>query len=222
MSISLNPVVWELQVSQQPRILQVVSVAPHTSIIEGCMASPCGKSTTGALVGESTHTDAAHSELEDARAGVGIRSIEPANGDGGRVTLITDAGDEAAYDAVILATHADISLKMLGGSCPQVGLCACGRVSSSLTSWQAWRMAQSHKLCVRACTCLVSTACLTTSFSLPTRLREFQQAAEWQRASDLCKPASNEPAAAARRPCGRCWRRAPTATTTCTCTRTRR
>ena len=58
--------------------------------------------------------------LEDAQAGVGIRSIEPAAGSGGRVTLTTDAGDVVAYDAVILATHADTSLAMLGKSCPQV------------------------------------------------------------------------------------------------------
>ncbi len=100
-------------------------VALTKSIVEGIMATTCSKS----LVGASTHTAAACSELEDARAGVGIRSIKPADGDGGRVTLTTDAGDEISYDAVILATHANISLAMLGGSCPQVGSCGNGKDS---------------------------------------------------------------------------------------------
>jgi len=88
-----------------------------------------GDKCTSALVGKITHTGAVRSELEDARAGVGIKSIKPVDGDGGRVTLTTDAGDETSYDAVILATHANISLAMIGGSCPQVGSCDDGKDS---------------------------------------------------------------------------------------------
>ena len=47
-------------------------------------------------------------------------SIEPADTDGGRVTVTTAAGDVATYDAVVLATHADVSLAMLGDRCPRV------------------------------------------------------------------------------------------------------
>jgi predicted NAD/FAD-binding protein len=65
-------------------------------------------------------TSAAIAELEDAHTGVGIRSVKTADSEGGRVTITTEAGAVATYDAVVLATHADVSLAMLGDSCPQV------------------------------------------------------------------------------------------------------
>ena len=80
--------------------------------VSGCLTLACKHIGMG--------IGSACAELEDARSGTGIQSIRPADSEGGHVTVTTEAGDVATYDAVIMATHADVSLAMLGDSCPQV------------------------------------------------------------------------------------------------------
>lgn len=63
----------------------------------------------------------AHAELPDVRTGtpvLGVRSLGPQ----GPVQL-TAADGEAQYDAVLLATHTDISLRILGKQGPKVRVC---------------------------------------------------------------------------------------------------
>ena len=57
-------------------------------------------------------------ELKDVRLATGVKSVAPRNSDG-KLTVITESGAVEMYDAVIMATHADISLAILGKSCPQ-------------------------------------------------------------------------------------------------------
>lgn len=58
-------------------------------------------------------------ELKDVRLGTGIKSVAPRDAQG-KVVVTTEAGAAEEYDAVIMATHADVSLAILGDSCPQV------------------------------------------------------------------------------------------------------
>jgi len=55
------------------------------------------------------------------RLGTGIKSVAPRNSEG-KLAVTTEAGAVEMYDAVIMATHADISLAILGDTCPKVGL----------------------------------------------------------------------------------------------------
>lgn len=48
------------------------------------------------------------------RTNTPIKSVQRNSSNGG-VTLTTAAGETLTYDAVVLATHSDISLKLLGG-----------------------------------------------------------------------------------------------------------
>ena len=63
-------------------------------------------------------------ELPDVRTSTPVESVRSLGAQGPvRVTAAGGASEE--FDAVLLATHSDISLKMLGGEGPQVG-CARG------------------------------------------------------------------------------------------------
>lgn len=59
-------------------------------------------------------------ELPDVRTGTGIASVIPAGTGQHQVKVTTEAGDMDYYDAVVLATHTDTSLHMLGDSAPKV------------------------------------------------------------------------------------------------------
>lgn len=58
-------------------------------------------------------------ELKDVRASTGVKSVTPRNAQG-KLVVATEAGEVEEYDAVIMATHADVSLAILGDACPQV------------------------------------------------------------------------------------------------------
>ena len=62
--------------------------------------------------------------------GGGVKAVAPRNGQG-KVAVTTEAGVVEEYDSVIMATHADVSLAILGDACPQVRT----RRSPSLSSF---------------------------------------------------------------------------------------
>lgn len=74
---------------------------------------PCWRVVKGR---SKTYVDKVLSELPDVRTSTPVASVTRSsngNGDGG-VTVTTAAGDQSSFDAVVLATHSDVSLKLLG------------------------------------------------------------------------------------------------------------
>ncbi|KAG1678525.1 hypothetical protein FOA52_014559 [Chlamydomonas sp. UWO 241] len=54
-------------------------------------------------------------ELPDCRAGCPVASVvRPKAGESGRAKVTTEAGDTDEFDAVVLATHSDVSMRLLG------------------------------------------------------------------------------------------------------------
>ena len=58
-------------------------------------------------------------ELRDVRTSCAVVSVEPV-GPTGPVRIRTADGKTEQFDKVVLATHSDTSLALLGSTCPQV------------------------------------------------------------------------------------------------------
>ena len=63
-----------------------------------------------------TYVDRILAELPDVRTSCPVTSVTPAAAPGGPVVVIAAGGREEEYDSVLLATHADVSLRLLGGA----------------------------------------------------------------------------------------------------------
>ena len=59
-------------------------------------------------------------ELPDVRTGCPVARVIPALGPDQKVAVQTEAGQEHQYDAVIMATHSDISKALLEKAAPKV------------------------------------------------------------------------------------------------------
>ena len=60
-------------------------------------------------------------ELPGVRTGCPVARVIPALGPEQKVTVQTEGGQEDQYDAVIMATHSDISQALLEKAAPKVG-----------------------------------------------------------------------------------------------------
>jgi predicted NAD/FAD-binding protein len=60
-------------------------------------------------------------ELRDVRTDCAIASVESL-GPAGPVCVRTAGGKTEQFDKVVLATHSDVSLALLGSACPQVSV----------------------------------------------------------------------------------------------------
>lgn len=79
----------------------------------------------------SLTTSPCPAELCDVRAGCGVAAVESL-GKSGPVRLRTEGGATEKFDAVVLATHTDTSLAMLGDACPQVCIPATIRLEFTI------------------------------------------------------------------------------------------
>ena len=84
-------------------------------------------------------------ELPEVRTGCPVARVVPAAGPGQKVTVQTEAGQEDQYDAVIMATHSDISKALLDKAAPQVSLV------SGLRLWGGSGVPESTASCLCAC-----------------------------------------------------------------------
>jgi predicted NAD/FAD-binding protein len=78
-------------------------------------------------------------ELSDVRVGCGVAAVTSL-GPEGPVLVRSEDGVEETYDAVILATHSDVSLALLGDACPGVRPSCCLRYCWTLSTlvWYQW------------------------------------------------------------------------------------
>lgn len=60
-------------------------------------------------------------ELRDVRTNCAVASVESL-GPEGPVCVRTGGGKSEQFDKVVLATHSDVSLALLGSACPQVSV----------------------------------------------------------------------------------------------------
>lgn len=70
------------------------------------------------MVGEGGGLGAA--ELRDVRCGCPVAGVTPAATPGAPVAVHLQDGASEQFGAVVLATHSDVSLALLGSACPPV------------------------------------------------------------------------------------------------------
>ena len=59
-------------------------------------------------------------ELRDVRCGCPVAGVHPAVAPGAPVEVHLQDGTSEQFGAVVLATHSDVSLALLGSACPPV------------------------------------------------------------------------------------------------------